>query len=372
MLKFDILFYILAISVNDNGLKAERLNSVLLSDLYELYSFAKGHAVEGLLAEAILEGNVELKCSQENLAEKRYMVLELAKVQQQNRAVMRRFDDVLTEVALLLQKERVDFVIFKGIAVASFYSCPSARTMGDIDFYVPSWDYDRALDLLEKVLGVKVERCDVDKHDAFCYKGIRFEMHYQMETFGAERHQRYFSVLVDESIRDGRIGNFTLSGGVQVPMLEPTVDLILVFKHMFNHFIGEGVGLRQVTDVIVLIKAYAKVLNIDLLRQHLKAIGYLKVFDAMVALAVKYFMLSWPEYQGFLNKTDYKMGDKLMTDVLCNGNFGRLAYKNKSGWGKRIETSCRFLRNCAKYFWLAPWEICCLLPKRVMISLRAH
>ena len=105
-------------------------------------------------------------------------------------------------------------------------------------------------------------------------------------------------------------------------MLSPEVDLILVFKHMFNHLIGEGVGLRQVTDVAVLIRAYAPTLNISALREHLQNIGYLKAFDAMVALVGKYYNVSWDAYGDYLSSKDFRMADMLMADIMKNGNFG--------------------------------------------------
>ncbi len=343
-----------------------------LGELRSMMPLAIEHTVGGLLAETVMNGSVSITDIITDRTEKRRALMQFAEMQMQHRAQKLHFDNVLAEVVLLLQKENIDFVVFKGPAVASQYSCPSARTMGDIDFYVPDWDYNRALALFENTLGVTVERCDVDKHDSFSYKGIRFEMHYQMETFGAGKHQRYFSALVDKEIKDGRLGHFCVSTGVQVPMLSPEVDLILVFKHMFNHLIGEGVGLRQVTDVAVLIRAYAPTLNISALREHLQNIGYLKAFDAMVALVGRYYNVSWDAYGDYLSSKDFRMADMLMADIMKNGNFGRMDYKHRSGWKKRMETTCRFFANCMKYFCLAPWEIMCLVPKRVCISLRAH
>lgn len=346
--------------------------NVEFEQLRSMLAVANGHAVGGLLAEAVVDGHLSLDDVPQNGSEKRMLLMQLAELLMQHRAQKRHFDEVLVEVVLLLQKECIDFVVFKGPAVASFYPVPASRTMGDIDFYVPEWDYTRALNLFENSLGVTVERCDVDKHDSFCYKGIRFEMHYQMETFGSRRHQTYFSALVDKEIKNDRLGHFSISNDVQVPMLNSEVDLILVFKHMFNHLLGEGIGLRQTTDVVVLIHAYIPVLNTDRLREHLRRIGYLKAFDAIVALAIRYYKVCWKEYREYLSPKDFCMADLLMADILKNGNFGRMDYKYRNGWRKRLETTIRFFSNCCKFFSLAPWDIICLVPRRILISLKAH
>ncbi len=362
------LLEILSIAVS-----GEHAQAVLsLQEMAEVQRLAHAHTVDGLLADMVLRGQAEVKCRSDERNRKRSLVMELVSIEQQHRAIKSNFDVALSELTLLLNEGEIDFVVFKGPAVASLYASPWSRTMGDIDFYVPEWNYERALSLIQQKLKLTVERCDTDKHDSFSYRGIRFEMHYQMETFGAGKHQRYFSALVDKEIKDGRLGHFCVSTGVQVPMLSPEADLILVFKHMFNHLIGEGVGLRQVTDVAVLIHAYAPTLNISALREHLQNIGYLKAFDAMVALVGKYYNVSWDAYRDYLSSKDFRMADLLMADIMKNGNFGRMDYKHRSGWKKRMETTCRFFANCMKYFCLAPWEIMCLVPKRICISLRAH
>lgn len=338
----------------------------------DFMSFASAHTVQGLVADAVMQGQVDLVFDDNKRTDKKLCLVKLANLCTKFENTKRSFDETLAEVAEVLKRENVDFVVFKGPAVADLYPTPWTRTMGDVDFYVPQWDYDKALRTIEDGLGIKVKRCDVDKHDSFDYKGVHFEMHFQIETFGHDGHQRYFADLIDDICRLKEFRYFEVAGRTNVPMLTPIADLLVVFKHWFNHFIGEGVGLRQTTDLAVMIERYKSLINITDLRKHLQNIGYLKAFDAMVALVDKYFGLKWDEYMPFIKERDYLMADLLMTDILSNGNFGRMDYKHRSGWRKRMETTSRFFSNCYRYFSLAPKEILCLIPKRIMISLKAH
>ena len=69
--------------------------------------------------------------------------------------------------------------------------------------------------------------------------------------------------------------------------------------------------------------------------------------------------------------TDYTYGDMLLREVLTSGNFGRKAYKNHTQGGKKsMETAQRALWHCLKFFRLAPLDICWLLPKRIIITLK--
>ena len=154
-------------------------------------------------------------------------------------------------------------------------------------------------------------------------------------------------------------------------MLPPLGDLIVVFKHWFNHLLIEGVGLRQTLDLLVLLNAYQDKIDFFLLQKHLKAIGYWKAFKAMVAMMEKSFGLVCANSYCHLESTDYTYGDMLVQEVLSSGNFGRKAYKNLSqGRKKSMETATKSLRHCMKFFWLAPIDILFLIPKRIRITMK--
>ena len=335
----------------------------------DLYAFAVSHSLVGLFF-----GGIE-KLPQEQAPERELLLMWLgqAMIQKRQKAF---FDSVLAEVAQVLTRENVRFVVFKGLAVASRYPEPSLRTMGDIDFYVPSSDFDRAVEVVEKNICRIDEKDSIDKHFAFEWKGVRFEMHYQMETFGFGGHQRYYSAIVDAAVEKGRVNHF-LAGGVEVPMLPAELDLIQVFKHWMTHLIGEGIGLRQTTDLAVLVAAYKGRVNVIELKQILAGIGYLRAFDVMVMMLENYYTIPWPEYWQCEEKLSSRDGaekyaDILINDVLRNGNFGRSDYKYNHGIAKRLETTKRFFSHCARYFKLAPKDIIFLIPKRISISLKAH
>ena len=201
-------------------------------------------------------------------------------------------------------------------------------------------------------------------------------MHYQIETFGNGRHQRYFNRMSDESISKGA-DNFRISvskrdgSKVLASVLSPTEDLIVVFKHWFNHLLVEGVGLRQTVDLAVLLNAYQDEIDAARLMSALDRIGYTKAFRAMLAMMRKYFGLSSVENFCILNRRDERYADYLMAAILESGNFGRKAYKNQSsGNRKSMETAKRALGHCLRFFWLAPLDIICLIPKRIKITLK--
>lgn len=345
-----------------------------LVELKRVIYFAKEHAVQGLVANAAMQGHFSLSDSRDNCKE--MTVMNLMKVNLQHQRNYFKFENALADFAQLMDKHKVRYVVFKGVAVARHYPQPYARTMGDVDFYVPASDFKRAVKVIENELHVDIEKEDVDKHFSFDYHGIRFEMHYQIETFGNGRHQRYFNRLIDETLANGA-DCFSITdtengvGETMVSVLPPTEDIIVVFKHWFNHLLVEGVGLRQTTDLAVLLMVYQDKIDVVRMMKTLNNIGYMNAFRAMLAMMRKYFGVSYADSFCVLNGKDERYAEKLMATVMKSGNFGRKAYTNHtSGKKKSMETATRALRHCVKFFWLASWDICCLVPKRIWITMK--
>lgn len=343
-----------------------------VAGLNAVMRLAREHAVTGLVANAAMRNRIVIAGG---AAEGRgEIVMRLMQQTMAHRQNQRRFEDAVGRFARLMEENSIAYVVFKGLAVARYYPEPFVRTMGDVDFYVPQRDFLRAVEVIERRLNVVMDKEDVDKHYSFDWQGIRFEMHYQIETFGSHRHQLCFDRMIDEAMAE-HTDSFTVcdSDGneTEVSVLPPTEDLIVVFKHWFNHLLVEGVGLRQTLDLAVLLNAYRDKINVGRLMTALDGIGYMKAFRAMLAMMKRYFGFEWLDSNFVLGCRDERYANKLMAAVMESGNFGRKAYRNHTtGKKKSMETATRALRHCVKFFWLAPKDIICLIPRRIGITLK--
>lgn len=343
-----------------------------VAGLNAVMRLAREHAVTGLVANAAMRNRIVIAGG---AAEGRgEIVMRLMQQTMAHRQNLRRFEDAVGRFARLMKENGIAYVVFKGLAVARHYLEPFVRTMGDVDFYVPKEDFLRAVEVIEQGLHVKMDKEDVDKHYSFDWQGIRFEMHYQIETFGNRRHQHRFNRMIDEAMAE-HTDSFTLcdSDGnkTEVCVLPPTEDLIVVFKHWFNHLLVEGVGLRQTLDLAVLLNAYRDKINVGRLMTTLDGIGYMKAFRAMLAMMMRYLGLDWFDNFFVYNRCDERYADKLMAAVMESGNFGRKAYRNHTtGKKKSMETATRALRHCVTFLRLAPKDILCLIPRRIGITLK--
>ncbi len=353
----------------EDGTKKMELSVAGLNAIMRL---AREHAVTGLVANAAMRNRIVIAGgAAEGRGEVVMRLMQQTMAHKQNQG---RFEDAVGRFARLMEENSIAYVVFKGLAVARHYPEPFVRTMGDVDFYVPKSCFDRAVEVIERGLNVVMDKEDVDKHYSFDWQGIRFEMHYQIETFGNRRHQHRFNRMIDEAMVE-HTDSFTVcdSDGneTEVCVLPPTEDLIVVFKHWFNHLLVEGVGLRQTLDLAVLLNAYRDEINVGRLMTALDGIGYMKAFRAMLAMMKRFWGLDWLDNFFVYDRCDERYANKLMAAVMESGNFGRKAYRNHTtGKKKSMETATIALRHCVKFFWLAPKDIICLIPRRIGITLK--
>mgnify|MGYP002678592388 FL=1 len=354
------------------GLDGTEKMELSVAGLNAVMRLAREHAVMGLVANAAARNRIVIAGG---AAEGRgEAVMRLMQQTLVHRQGMQRFEDAVGSFARLMKENGIAYVVFKGLAVARHYPEPFVRTMGDVDFYVPQGNFLRAVEVIERGLHVEMDKEDVDKHYSFDWLGIRFEMHYQIETFGNCRHQRRFNRMIDEVMAE-HTDLFTVcdSDGkeTEVSVLSPTEDLIVVFKHWFNHLLVEGVGLRQTLDLAVLLNAYKDKINVGRLMTALDGIGYMKAFRAMLAMMKRYFGMDWTDSFFVSDRRDERYASKLIAAVMESGNFGRRSYRNyTTGKKKSMETATRALRHCVMFLWLAPKDIICLVPRRIGITLK--
>lgn len=343
-----------------------------VAGLKAVMRLAREHAVTGLVANAAVRNRIVI--AGRGAEGRGEAVMRLMQQTMAHRQTMQRFEDAVGRFARLMEENGIRYVVFKGLAVARLYPEPFVRTMGDVDFYVPQRDFLRAVDVIERGLHVDMDKENVDKHYSFDWQGIRFEMHYQIETFGSHRHQHRFDRMIDEAMAE-HTDSFKVCGSEgeepEVCVLPPTEDLIVVFKHWFNHLLVEGVGLRQTLDLAVLLKAYRDKMNVGRLMTALDGIGYMKAFRAMLAMMKQYFGMDWTDSFFEFDRRDERYAGKLMATVMESGNFGRKAYRNHTeGKKKSMETATRALRHCVTFLRLAPKDIIYLIPRRIGITLK--
>lgn len=323
---------------------------------------AEKQCVTGMIIDCLRSNNMGLqkKC-----------VVHMLKLQNTLELENKRLENNVAKLCETLKVHDIDFVVVKGQTLGSLYPKPRLRTPGDIDFYVPQRDFEKATEILVKEWGVKMDSNENKMHVNFEYCGNKFEMHHILRYFNSPKGQKEFNQLVDNSKR-----TFVNVNGTEVLTLEPTVNVFYTFLHMYMHFIKMGVALRQICDVGILLHHHKKAIDWALLESYLHKFGYLKAFKVFGSILVYKLGMPAEDFALKISENDRQYGDKVMELVWKHGNWGQYERDlgEGKGWKYYWEKMKLRISTQSTFFFLSPKENLLLLayelPKKGLRALK--
>lgn len=261
----------------------EPLNCEIAADEAEaVLRVAKEQSVSGLVANAIVSRHLPIG---EDLA------MEVCAIQRMHERKNREMNAEIAQFAGFLNRRNLDYVIMKGQTMAALYPNPLMRSSGDIDFYCPKNSFEAVQKAIEERLGIVMTHNGSERHDTFQTDGYSFEMHSDLTIFNAPGHQKYWERFIDDAIRAE--SHQVLIGGEAVPILSPTVDAVFIFAHLLGHFMGTGLGMKQLCDWAMVLHRHRDQIDKKRLDDCLTGIGLKKAYMCMGAWLVE--KLGFPE-----------------------------------------------------------------------------
>ena len=343
----DLFFALLR---NALWLSEEQIPNELSSIQAEkLLKAAEQQTVSALIADALIRNNVRMQKKQALTA---FSIL--TQIQQSNI----QLNEALTSfISLPLP----DYRVVKGQTMGPFYPNPLLRTPGDIDFLVS--DYNQARSVLENNWHIELPKRLIEKEYAFTHQGVTYEIHTKLISFGSIRNQRYWDSLMQGS------HNVVVANGVNIPTLEPTINAVYLFVHIFFHFIREGVGIRQMCDWALFLHHQNSAINWQELEITLNRLGLIKAYRAFICILKEHLGLEDIPIE--TNEKDHRMSVLILSNILRGGNFGHnTRASNQTSWRYKIETLRITISNCLHYFWLAPIELSLMIPKLIWLNIK--
>lgn len=379
----ELLFALLRSALWGKKLPMESLTGAEYAALMEE---ARRQTVDGLVCGALIGGGVRLE---------KYDAIEaystLGTIRQQNETV----DGELHALCHLLRDGEVSFTVMKGQTVGTYYPHPHDRVSGDVDFYCPPGNVEKAIKAVTEQWRCTVEESGAEKHVAFMHGGVDFELHSFLNEFSSRDNQRYFDAETQ------RAGNRTVDvAGCSVPVFEPAFNLAFTFVHLYMHLQELGVGLRQFCDVAVLCHTFrgqetgdrsqntcprtshhaprtskdgpleSSTLSEEL-ENILRRLGYLRAFKAVGAILVDSLGLPEEEFPFRLTRKDRRYAGYILDIVFKRGNFGKYGRQNevRSGFLYYLEATWVKLSHYIRLYPLSPKEnramLISELPRRI-------
>ena len=311
-------------------------------------------AVYGLTARAIVNNNFQI--GEDNVFE----ILDgLQQIENQNQLVTNELKGFVEKV----EQSGKDYIIVKGQTISILYPHPESRISGDVDFFFPDKNYKENRKLLRSLFDADLPAEAPHKEVGFDINDIHFELHQNLALLSNPLHNYRWKKYLKAAVKDGYLVEVD---GMKVKTLSPTTNVVYTFYHLFNHFIKEGIGLRQLVDMAVMLKAYHEEIDKDKLEQMLRKLGLYRVFRTFGSILTDYIGLSEQYFPFKLEEKDRKKENLILEDILYKGNFAQSVRENDlSPLRYKVETFKMMFHQIRNYFSLAPAELLFFMPRRL-------
>ena len=281
------------------------------SELFKIWKDAEKQSVDGIIANAFLSTD-HIPPRTAEILRKRLLIIASMNL---------KLNSVLEESVKILRENEIEPVLLKGQGVGAYYYQPLIRRCGDIDLYVGTQAYKKAFSVL-KESSLKVEDANFspnDKHSHLIIDSIPIEIH-QFSARPPAKYNARYQVISDSYLSDSHV--ILQFGDVDVRTPEPTFNAFYILNHIWRHYIGVGVGFRQICDWAVFLHANSSKINISRLKEILNSLDLMKPWTAFGYIAVN--MLGLPEAEmPFYTRSIEKVADKIMRMIMCEGNLGQ-------------------------------------------------
>lgn len=320
----DIFFELLQVVTGNRDFLSRTISGKEWSDIYEM-------SLKQTVAGIIFSGVERLP---EEQRPPRNIVLKWFSLVNNIEARNRRVNEVAVNVSRRLCRDGFRNVILKGQGIAAFYPQPLRRQSGDIDI----WLEGARTEILTYVRRFVPDAEALYHHVEFpVIKDVAIEVHFIpsfcVNPFTDRHLQKFFE---DEAVFDNYVSLPDNAGQIAIPT--ERLNRIFLMRHIFGHFLGEGIGLRQIMDYYYLLenskspKASAEELQL------LKELGMYKFAGALMYVLHRVLGL---KKERMIVPMNEKEGHFLIKEIMQTGNFG---HDDERGAGLRSDTHLgRFL-----------------------------
>lgn len=292
----------------------------------EIFGLAKKQALVGIMFEGV-----------ERLPQEQWpprnVVLQWAMMVESIKHRNRQTTDVCLRLTEALSKDGFETCILKGQANHVYYdglnsehSLGPLRICGDVDAWI--WPKEKTKHPVKSIIDycqskkILLSLCHLHA-EVKPVNGVPVEIHFRPSFLNTPMRDRYFQRL----FQSAHFEKVNIDGCCKLTKLRVDYDLLFQMNHIYRHLLDEGVGMRQVLDFYMLLKAYRKesLVRVNLmdgsaLQRHVKACGMGRFASALMYVLQKIFDMDSSE---LLCVPSEHHGSFLLDEMMLAGNFGQ-------------------------------------------------
>ena len=232
----------------------------------------------------------------------------------------RRLNDFIPR--LFHQIEGTGAVLVKGQSLATFYPSPLKRQSGDIDLLLMDEGYEEAKKrLIPKATKVEDEVEEI-LHQGLFYHSIEVELHGRISTgMSRKLDKKLFSIQKRMFSRPEK--TCVEIGGVDIPVPDQNFNAIYIFVHFLQHYWSSGLGIRQIVDWAVFLRANIHLIDLPSLKADIEDLGLMRLWQSFGCFVVEYLGFSREDIPFYDGRYTARV-DKILSYIISVGNFGKV------------------------------------------------
>lgn len=352
MKDYEYFFQLLQVAIGHR----EQLSEIPTAETWSrLFDISRKQALQGIAFYGVQQLPREQWPSSE-------FVLKWMAVEEYIKKINLKTTAVCLKLTERLEKDGFSSCILKGQANHIYYDHVSAnnvlgslRVPGDVDVWVrPASvvkhpvktviEYFERKELVESLCYLHAEVRNID--------GVPVEIHFRPSFMNAPWNNcRFLRLFEDE--RSNCIEPVVVNDESTMHKLRTDYDVIFQLNHIYRHLIDEGVGLRQVLDYYMLLKAYHDemllrplLMNKTMVFEHICRCGMKRFASALMYVLQTVFVM--PDSL-LLCKPSSKDGAFLLYEIMRSGNFGHFDTRMQDLEVKKGKTSYQVKRAVRRF-----------------------
>lgn len=334
----------------------------------EIFGLAKKQALVGIMFEGI-ERLPQEQWPPRNVVLQWTMMVESIKHRN------RQTTDVCLRLTEALDQDGFETCILKGQANHVYYdglnsghSLGQLRICGDVDVWI--WPKAKTLHPVKSIIDycqrkkILLSLCHLHA-EVKPVNGVPVEIHFRPSFLNHTLRDRYFQQL----FQSAQFEKVNIDGCGELTKLREDYDLLFQMNHIYRHLLDEGVGMRQVLDFYMLLKAYRKeslvrndLMDGSALQKHVKACGMSRFASALMYVLQKIFDMDSSE---LLCAPSEHHGSFLLDEMMLAGNFGhydarmRILEVKKGKLSYQLQKASRRFKRNLRFLTSYPGEVIC-------------
>lgn len=247
-------------------------------------------------------------------------------------------------------------VILKGLGLAAMYPRPNHRVVGDIDLYFGGEEISEKINRQMEKWGATIQRGE-EGESIFMMNDVVIENHGQLiNSFNPFVKKQVKEALTQQVADQSAFQNIFVEK-TPIRTLKPLQNHIQLLTHALKHVLNSGIGIRQLCDVAMLLKAEKQNTEGKALQKLLKDWGIYKWACLVYAFCVEYLGTTVEDLPFEFDVATYHP-ELLLQEVWKSGNFGQMDERmaKRAPGGDSVFTAKRIYGNALRFLKYAPGD----------------